>query len=288
MNRLSLSQAGRELADIKASLEQAQHSLGTACEHRPDIESQSAVAQPQYHRQDQTAYAPPVTQQTYQRLNQADQGIAVSTGRINASLNSLHALGDRIQSAMREQEANRRQHDHDAQNLGSGAAQSVRGGLADVQKVIRSCQKMLGEINTLTQSAKHSLSLIPGSSGTRRGTIDTLVGPSAEKSPTQYITTLNETLYLMRKHPQYLVAPSSVPDLGASGTQRSGTIWDKVNYGGGNLKYQTVYKRHVDNSSDTSRMMNIGYNLQNSYGKYAVGKMHERPELDYGRHKPPY
>ena len=285
---LYLSDASKELAKIKSSLEQAQHSLGAACERRHNMESQIAISQSQYDRQGREAYGSSAPQQAYQKLNQADQGISAATGKINSSLISLHSLGDRIQSAMREQETNRRQHGQDAQNLGSGAAQNVRGGLADVQKVIRSCQKMLGEINTLTQSARHSLSLVPSSSPTQRGTIDVLVGDAAGLRRGRYTSVIDEMLYLLNKNPQYLVASPAVPHLGTSGTQRSGTIWDKVNYGGANLKYRDKYKRYVDISPDTRRMMNVGYNLQNTNGMYTVGKMHKNAEIDYGRHKHSY
>ena len=288
MNRLSIQQAAKELADIRASLGQAQRTLGAACEHRHDIESQRAAAQSQYGRPEREAYGSSSPQQAYQTLSQADQEISAATGQINASLHALHSLGGRIQSAMREQESNRRKHDHDAQNLGSGAAQSVRGGLADVQNVIRTCQKMLGEVNALTQSARHSLSLTPGSSPARRGTIDALVSDATGLKRGKYIPVIDEILYLLSKNTQYLVALPAVPQLGTSGTQRSGTIWEKVNYGGANLKYLAPYKHHVDISPDTRRMMNLGYNLQNTDGMYAVGKMHEDAEIDYGRRRHPY
>jgi len=288
MNRLYLTYASKELADLKSSLGQAQRSLSTACEQRHNMESQIAAAQSQYNRQDREPYGPSLPQQAYQRLNQADQEISAATGKINTSLKSLHSLGDRIQSAMREQEANRRKHDYDAQNLGSGAAQSVQGGLMDVQKVIRACQKMLSEINALTQSVRHSLSLVPSSSYTQRGTIDALVGEAAGLRRGRYASVIDEMLYLLNKNTQYLVATPAVPGLGTPGAKTLGTIWDKVNYGGGNLKYQAIYKRSVDISPDTRRMMNVGYNLQNTDGMYTVGKMHENAEIDYGRHKHSY
>jgi len=288
MNRLSLQQAAKELASIRASLGQAQHTLGAACEHKHDIESQVAAAQSQYGQRESEAYGSSSPRQAYQTLSQADQEIFAATGQINASLHALHSLGDRIQSAMREQESNRRKHDHDAQNLGSGAAQNLRGGLADIQNVIKACQKMLGEINTLTKSARHSLSLIPGSSPTRRETIDTLVGDAAGMRSGKYMPVIDEILYLLNKNTQYLVAPPAVPHLGASDTQRSGTIWNKVNYGGANLKYLVPYKHHVDISPDTRKMVNIGYNLQNTDGMYTVGSMHEHAEIDYGRRRHPY
>jgi hypothetical protein len=288
MNRLSLQQAAKELANIRASLGQTQHTLGAACEHRHDIESQVAAAQSQYGQREPEAYSSSSPQQAYQTLNQANQEISAATGKINAALNDLHSLGGRIESAMREQETIRRKHDRDAQNLGSGAAQSLRGGLADVQKVIKACQQMLGEINALTQSARHSLSLTPSLSPTQRGTIDTLVGDTAGMRSGKYMPVIDEILYLLNKNVQYLVAPPAVPHLGTSDAQRSGTIWDKVNYGGANLKYLAPYKHHVDISPDTRRMVNIGYNLQNTDGMYTVGSVHEHAEIDYGRHRHPY
>ncbi len=288
MNRLSLLQAGKELADIKASLGQARRTLGTACDRRHEIESQTAVAQSQYDRQEREAYGSSGPQQVYQTLNQTDEEISAATGQINASLNALHSLGGRIESAMREQEANRRKHDQDAQNLGSSAAQSLRSGLGDVQKVIRACQRMLGEINALTQSARHSLSLVPSTSATRQGTIDALVGDAAGLRRGKYMPVIDEILYLLNKNTQYLVAPLAVPHLGTSGTERSGSIWDKVNYGGANLKYAAAYKPYVDVSPDTRTMMSVGYNVQDSDGMYTVGRMHDNAEIDYGRHRHSY
>jgi hypothetical protein len=110
----------------------------------------------------------------------------------------------------------------------------------------------------------------------------------AELKQGKYIPVINEILYLLNKNIQYLVAPPAVPHLGTSDTQRSGTIWDKVNYGGANLKYLAPYKHHVDISPDTRRMVNIGYNLQNTDGMYTVGSMHEHAEIDYGRRRHPY